>query len=191
MKIAQGIHSMGQDKGGHVHAYLLDDGHGTHADRHVVRRRRQRGTGGDCGRWGGTPTDLKQIISDPRAQVACGRAGGAEEGQRRDGVGARVGSRHHRRETQGDTGQPRRRSDRSPCCTCNWDWRSAAANTRRATSIARSRRAIASVRSRSSKPRHTPGSSVVLVARAACALRRRRHRNLARAGRRVARPDAR
>ena len=28
MKIAPGIYSMGQEEGGHVHAFLLDDGNG-------------------------------------------------------------------------------------------------------------------------------------------------------------------
>lgn len=61
MQIAPGIHSMGQDKGGRVHAYLLDDGHGLTLidtlyddDGKVVLA--------EMARMGRTPVDLKQII---------------------------------------------------------------------------------------------------------------------------------
>jgi hypothetical protein len=39
MQIAPGIYSMGQDKGGHVHAYLLDDGTGLTLPRRARRGR--------------------------------------------------------------------------------------------------------------------------------------------------------
>jgi glyoxylase-like metal-dependent hydrolase (beta-lactamase superfamily II) len=61
MQIAPGIFSMGQEEGGHVHAFLLDDGNGltlidTMYDddaRHVLA---------ELGRIGKTPADVKQII---------------------------------------------------------------------------------------------------------------------------------
>jgi glyoxylase-like metal-dependent hydrolase (beta-lactamase superfamily II) len=61
MKIAPGIYSMGQEEGGHVHAFLLDDGNGltlidTMYDddaRHVVK---------ELATIGKTPADLKHII---------------------------------------------------------------------------------------------------------------------------------
>src|SRR5688572_2812070 len=61
MKIAPGIHSMGQDKGGNVHAFLLDDGDGLTLidtlyddDGSVVLA--------EIAQMGRTPADLKQII---------------------------------------------------------------------------------------------------------------------------------
>lgn len=61
MQIAPGIHSLGQDKGGRVHAYLLDDGHGLTLidtlyddDGNVVLA--------EIASMGRTPADLKQII---------------------------------------------------------------------------------------------------------------------------------
>jgi glyoxylase-like metal-dependent hydrolase (beta-lactamase superfamily II) len=61
MQIAPGIHSLGQDKGGRVHAYLLDDGLGLTLidtlyddDGHVVLA--------EIASMGRTPADLKQII---------------------------------------------------------------------------------------------------------------------------------
>jgi glyoxylase-like metal-dependent hydrolase (beta-lactamase superfamily II) len=61
MEIASGIYSMGQDEGGHVHAFLLDDGNGltlidTMYDddaRHVLA---------ELGRIGRVPADVKHII---------------------------------------------------------------------------------------------------------------------------------
>ncbi len=61
MKIASGIYSMGQEEGGHVHAFLLDDGNGltlidTMYDddgRHVLEELRSIGR---------AATDIKQII---------------------------------------------------------------------------------------------------------------------------------
>ena len=60
MQIAPGIHSMGQDKGGNVHAYLLDDGQGLTLidtlyddDGNVVLA--------EIAQMGRTPADLKQI----------------------------------------------------------------------------------------------------------------------------------
>ena len=61
MKIASGIYSMGQDEGGHVHAFLLDDGTGltlidTMYDddgRHVLA---------ELGKIGRAPADVKHII---------------------------------------------------------------------------------------------------------------------------------
>ena len=61
MRIANGIYSMGQEQGGHVHAFLLDDGNGltlidTMYDddaRHVLSELRSIGK---------TPADLKHII---------------------------------------------------------------------------------------------------------------------------------
>ena len=61
MKIASGIYSMGQDEGGHVHAFLLDDGNGltlidTMYDddgRHVLA---------ELGTIGRSPADVKHII---------------------------------------------------------------------------------------------------------------------------------
>lgn len=61
MQIAPGIHSLGQDKGGRVHAYLLDDGLGLTLidtlyddDGNVVLA--------EIASMGRTPADLKQII---------------------------------------------------------------------------------------------------------------------------------
>jgi len=61
MQIAPGIYSMGQDKGGRVHAYLLDDGQGLTLidtlyddDGNVVLA--------EIAQMGRTPADLKQII---------------------------------------------------------------------------------------------------------------------------------
>ena len=61
MEIAPGIHSLSQDKGGHVHAYLLDDGQGLTLidtlyddDAHVVLA--------GIARIGRTPADVKHII---------------------------------------------------------------------------------------------------------------------------------
>lgn len=61
MEIAPGVYSMGQDKGGHVHAYLLDDGNGLTLidtlyddDATVVLA--------EIARIGRTPSDLKRII---------------------------------------------------------------------------------------------------------------------------------
>jgi glyoxylase-like metal-dependent hydrolase (beta-lactamase superfamily II) len=61
MQIAPGIYSMGQDKGGHVHAYVLDDGNGLTLldplyddDANVVLS--------EISRIGRTPADLKRII---------------------------------------------------------------------------------------------------------------------------------
>ena len=61
MQIAPGIYSMGQDKGGHVHAYLLDDGNGLTLldtlyddDANVVLS--------EISSIGRTPSDLKHII---------------------------------------------------------------------------------------------------------------------------------
>ena len=61
MEIAPGVYSMGQDKGGHVHAYLLDDGSGLTLldtlyddDGNVVLA--------EIARIGRTPSDLKRII---------------------------------------------------------------------------------------------------------------------------------
>lgn len=61
MQIAPGVYSMGQDKGGHVHAYLLDDGNGLTLldtlyddDANVVLA--------EIARIGRTPPDLKRII---------------------------------------------------------------------------------------------------------------------------------
>jgi glyoxylase-like metal-dependent hydrolase (beta-lactamase superfamily II) len=61
MQIAPGIYSMGQDEGGHVHAYLLDDGTGLTLldtlyddDANVVLS--------EISRIGRTPADLKRII---------------------------------------------------------------------------------------------------------------------------------
>ena len=61
MQIAPGIHSMGQDKGGHVHAFLLDDGNGLTLidtlyddDGEVVLS--------EIARMGRTPPDVKHII---------------------------------------------------------------------------------------------------------------------------------
>ena len=61
MQIAPGIYSMGQEEGGHVHAFLLDDGNGltlidTMYDddgRHVLAELKAIGK---------TPTDIKHII---------------------------------------------------------------------------------------------------------------------------------
>lgn len=61
MKIAPGIYSMGQEEGGHVHAFLLDDGNGltlidTMYDddaRHVIK---------ELATIGKTPADVKHII---------------------------------------------------------------------------------------------------------------------------------
>ena len=61
MQIAPGVYSMGQDKGGHVHAYLLDDGNGLTLldtlyddDANVVLA--------EIAHIGRTPSDLKRII---------------------------------------------------------------------------------------------------------------------------------
>jgi glyoxylase-like metal-dependent hydrolase (beta-lactamase superfamily II) len=62
MQIAPGIHSMGTDKGGRVHAFLLDDGQGLTLidtlydddDGEVVLA--------EIGQMGRTPADLKHII---------------------------------------------------------------------------------------------------------------------------------
>jgi glyoxylase-like metal-dependent hydrolase (beta-lactamase superfamily II) len=61
MEIAPGIRSMGQDKGGNVHAYLLDDGQGLTLidtlyddDGNVVLA--------EIAKMGRKPADLKQII---------------------------------------------------------------------------------------------------------------------------------
>jgi len=61
MQIVPGIHSIGQDKGGNVHAYLLDDGQGLTLidtlfddDANVVLA--------EIAQMGRTPRDLKQIV---------------------------------------------------------------------------------------------------------------------------------
>jgi glyoxylase-like metal-dependent hydrolase (beta-lactamase superfamily II) len=61
MRIAPGIHSMGTDKGGHVHAFLLDDGQGLTLidtsyddDGNVVFA--------EIAQMGRTPADVKNII---------------------------------------------------------------------------------------------------------------------------------
>jgi glyoxylase-like metal-dependent hydrolase (beta-lactamase superfamily II) len=61
MRIAPGIHSIGQEEGGHVHSFLLDDGDGltlidTNYDddgRHVIN---------ELTAMGRTPADIKRII---------------------------------------------------------------------------------------------------------------------------------
>lgn len=61
MTIADGVYSLGQEKGGHVHAYLLDDGQGLTLidalyddDAHLVLE--------EIARIGKRPSDLKSII---------------------------------------------------------------------------------------------------------------------------------
>jgi len=61
MRIANGIHSMGQEEGGHVHAFLLDDGNGLTLidtmyddDAHLVLA--------ELASIGKKPADLKNII---------------------------------------------------------------------------------------------------------------------------------
>lgn len=61
MEIAPGVHSLSQDKGGHVHAFLLDDGNGLTLvdtlyddDANVVLA--------EVSRIGRTPADVKHII---------------------------------------------------------------------------------------------------------------------------------
>jgi glyoxylase-like metal-dependent hydrolase (beta-lactamase superfamily II) len=61
MEIAPGVHSLGQRRGGHVHAFLLDDGHGL-----TVIDTLFDTDGGRIlsaiNRLGHTPSDLKQIV---------------------------------------------------------------------------------------------------------------------------------
>ncbi len=60
MQITPGVHSLEQDKGGNVHAFLLDDGQGLtlidtlYDDGNVVLA--------EIAAMGRTPADLKQII---------------------------------------------------------------------------------------------------------------------------------
>ena len=61
MEIAPGVHSIGQRRGGHVHAFLIDDGH----DLSVIDTLFDTDGGGilsAISRLGHTPSDLKRIV---------------------------------------------------------------------------------------------------------------------------------
>jgi hypothetical protein len=90
MQITPGIHSLEQDKGGNVHAFLLDDGQGLTLidtlyddDGSVVLA--------EIAAMGRKPADLKQDHTHACAQVAPWWTDRAAEGQRGDGVRALVG----------------------------------------------------------------------------------------------------
>ena len=105
MEIAPGVYSMGQEEGGRVHAYLLDDGNGlTLLDTTVPRRREDRAGRNSANRQDAGAAEAHH--PDARAQVPSRWPGRPQEGQRRDRLRARLGGGHHRRTPQGDASQP-------------------------------------------------------------------------------------
>ena len=60
-ELAQGVYSLGHGKGGHVHAFLIENGGELIARRHAVRGRRTSRARRDPRGSGGSPSDLKRI----------------------------------------------------------------------------------------------------------------------------------
>ena len=84
-ELAEGVHCLGGKKGGHVHAFLLDDGRRADARRHALRSRRRR-----CPRRDPAarpePGRPEADRPHPRPPLAPRRARGAEAGDGRDGL---------------------------------------------------------------------------------------------------------
>ena len=98
IELAPGIHSLGHGKGGHVHAFLIDDG-GELSLVDTLFETDARLVFDAIRELGRSPSDAEADRDHARAPLPPRRPRGAEARERRDRLRARVGGGHRRRRT--------------------------------------------------------------------------------------------
>ena len=99
MKIADGIRYVRQNMGGHVHAFLLDDGDGITLIDAMYDTEPHRILG-EIAAMGRQPSDLKNIIATHAHRSHIGGMAELKKPGQRPGLCSRMVNWHHRRQAQ-------------------------------------------------------------------------------------------